>query len=65
MEVLKTGTTIEDEFETLKQNYANYDFFFLHIKGTDAAGEDGDFDRKVKLIEQIDKALPGLISLEP
>ena len=65
MEVLETGTTIEDEFMTLKQNYAKYDFFYLHIKQTDAAGEDGDFDRKVKIIEQIDSALSELISLEP
>jgi len=65
MEVLETGTTIEDEFVTLKQNYANYDFFFLHIKGTDSAGEDGDFDRKVRIIEQVDNALPNLISIEP
>jgi len=65
MEVLETGTTIEDEFATLKQNYANYDFFFLHIKWTDSAGEDGNFDRKVKIIEQVDKALPNLISIEP
>ena len=64
MEVLETGTTIEDEFATLKQNYTNYDFFFLHIKGTDSAGEDGDFDRKVRVIEEVDNALPSLTGLE-
>ncbi len=65
MEVLETGTSIEDEFKILIQNYARYDFFFLHIKGTDSAGEDGDFDRKVKIIEQVDKALAELMSLQP
>ena len=65
MEVLEAGTDIEDEFLTVKRNYANYDFFFLHVKGADAAGEDGDFDRKVSVIEQVDNALAGLISLKP
>ena len=65
MEVLKTGPTIEDEFTTLKQNYANYDFFFLHIKPADNAGEDGDFDRRVKVFEQFDSILPELTKLEP
>jgi 2,3-bisphosphoglycerate-independent phosphoglycerate mutase len=65
MQVLETGTTIEDELTTLEQNYANYNFFFIHIKETDSAGEDGDFDRKVRIIEQVDKALPRLMSLEP
>ena len=65
MKVLSTGTTIADELETLKQNYADYDFFYLHVKGADAAGEDGDFDRKVQTIEQVDNALPHLTSLEP
>ena len=65
MEVLKTGATIEDEFTTLKQNYANYDFFFLHIKPADNAGEDGDFDRRVKIIEQFDSIVPELTKLEP
>jgi 2,3-bisphosphoglycerate-independent phosphoglycerate mutase len=65
MKVLSTGTSVEDEFNTLKQNFADYDFFFVHIKGSDAAGEDGDFDRKVRVIEQVDKALPELISLKP
>jgi 2,3-bisphosphoglycerate-independent phosphoglycerate mutase len=65
MKVLETGTAIEEEFDTLKRHYADYDFFFLHIKGTDAAGEDGDFKRKVSVIEQVDRALPALTSLEP
>jgi 2,3-bisphosphoglycerate-independent phosphoglycerate mutase len=65
MQVLETGASIKQEFATLKQNYNNYDFFFVHIKETDSAGEDGDFDRKVKIIEEVDKALPTLTSLEP
>jgi len=65
MEVLETGTSIADEFMTLARNYDSYDYFFLHIKGTDAAGEDGDFDRKVAVIEEFDRALPGLLKLEP
>jgi 2,3-bisphosphoglycerate-independent phosphoglycerate mutase len=65
MEVARTGTTLEDEFKTLKQNYGKYDFFFLHVKWTDTAGEDGDFARKVKVLEQIDAALPTLTNLKP
>jgi 2,3-bisphosphoglycerate-independent phosphoglycerate mutase len=65
MTVAKTGTTLEEEFETLKDNYKNYDFFFLHVKWTDTAGEDGDFARKVKVLEQIDAQLPSLTALKP
>lgn len=65
MEILQTGTTIEDEFMTLKQYYTDYDFFFLHIKPADNAGEDGDFVRRVKIFEQVDNALAELIRLEP
>ena len=65
MDVLETGASIEDEFNTLTQNYSDFDFFFVHVKGTDSAGEDGDFDRKVRLIEEVDSALPELISLQP
>ncbi len=65
MDVLQTGTSIEDEIATLKQEYANYDYFFLHIKGADAAGEDGDFDRKVRVIEEVDRALPSLMDVKP
>jgi 2,3-bisphosphoglycerate-independent phosphoglycerate mutase len=56
---------VEDEFKTLKENYNKYDFFFLHVKWTDTAGEDGNFARKVKVLEEIDAALPTLTALKP
>jgi 2,3-bisphosphoglycerate-independent phosphoglycerate mutase len=65
MSVAKTGTTLEDEFKTLKENYDKYDFFFLHVKWTDTAGEDADFARKVKVVEEVDAALPMLTALKP
>ena len=30
------------------------------MKGSDKAGEDGDFERKVDIIERVDKVLPAL-----
>ncbi|MCJ7572457.1 MAG: 2,3-bisphosphoglycerate-independent phosphoglycerate mutase [Candidatus Thermoplasmatota archaeon] len=65
MDLLETGQTIEDEFKTLEENWDKYDFFFLHIKKTDSYGEDGDFDSKVKVIEQVDKLIPRLMNLNP
>jgi 2,3-bisphosphoglycerate-independent phosphoglycerate mutase len=65
MEILGSGNSIEEEFIALGQYYADYDFFFLHIKQTDTAGEDGDFWRKVQAIEEVDAALPRLINLQP
>jgi 2,3-bisphosphoglycerate-independent phosphoglycerate mutase len=65
MEILQTGSTTEQEFGTLTKHYADFDFFFLHVKGADAAGEDGDFERKVKVIEEVDRALPVLLKLQP
>jgi len=65
MEVVDSGDSIEEEFKALEQHYAAYDFFFLHVKQADAAGEDGDFLRKVQVIEEVDAALPRLLDLEP
>ena len=42
----------------------NYDFLFLHFKGADSLGEDGDYKGKVKFIEKIDKAIKPLVSLK-
>lgn len=57
MDVLKTGTTVADEFATLKEVWNDYDFFFLHVKKTDSNGEDGNRDGKIKVIEETDAAL--------
>ena len=65
MDVLPTGSTMDEEFRTLALNYEKYDFFFLHIKGADSAGEDGDFARKVAVIEELDSFLPRLTTLNP
>jgi 2,3-bisphosphoglycerate-independent phosphoglycerate mutase len=65
MRILKTGETVFDEVKTLKENFINYNFFFMHIKGTDKAGEDGDQPQKVKSIEEFDKILPTIVSLKP
>jgi 2,3-bisphosphoglycerate-independent phosphoglycerate mutase len=62
---LPTGSTFSDEIKTVKEHYNEFDFFFVHIKALDAAGEDGDFDRKVKILEDTDKTLPELLSLQP
>jgi 2,3-bisphosphoglycerate-independent phosphoglycerate mutase len=59
------GSTVQDEFRTLASYYDKHDFFFIHIKWTDSAGEDGDFQRKVEIIEQVDAALPMVTSLKP
>jgi len=65
MDLLKTGDSVEDEFETLKKNWDSYDFFFLHVKKTDSYGEDGDFESKVKEIEKVDSLLPRITDLNP
>jgi 2,3-bisphosphoglycerate-independent phosphoglycerate mutase len=65
MELLKEGEGIAGEFETLRENWDHHDFFFLHVKPTDAAGEDGDFGRKAAVIEEVDAQIPDLLDLSP
>ncbi len=65
MIVLPTGTGLADEFGTLKSSYGEHDFFFIHVKKTDSSGEDGNFDDKVSVIEEVDRLLPRATELEP
>jgi 2,3-bisphosphoglycerate-independent phosphoglycerate mutase len=64
MDVLKTGATFADEIETLKAHWDAYDFFFIHFKRADAAGEDGDFQEKVAALEEIDTYVETLHAMQ-
>jgi 2,3-bisphosphoglycerate-independent phosphoglycerate mutase len=67
MDVLPVaGETVEDEVETLRTHWNEYDYFFFHVKKTDSAGEDGDFERKASVIEHVDEiVVPALVDLDP
>jgi 2,3-bisphosphoglycerate-independent phosphoglycerate mutase len=65
MQAVRTGDTVADEISALESVYGQFDFFFVHVKKTDSAGEDGNFDRKVAIIEEADALLPRLLSLKP
>jgi len=56
-----SGETPAEEFAALKSIWADYDFFFVHVKKTDSMGEDGNFDGK----GSVDQALPELLALKP
>ena len=59
-------STIPDEVTSLEKAWQeDYDFFFLHVKGTDSAGEDGDEARKAAVIEAFDAELPRIRALKP
>ncbi len=63
MEVLPTGQSFADELSAVEENFDNHDFFFLHYKPADAAGEDGDFDAKVRVLEDLDAFIPRLLEI--
>jgi 2,3-bisphosphoglycerate-independent phosphoglycerate mutase len=54
-----------DAVEELQRSWDEYDFFYLHLKGTDSAGEDGDFERKCLEIERVDATIPAIRALNP
>lgn len=65
MKVAEGLSTVEEEISALQANYDKYDFFYIHVKATDSRGEDGKFDDKVKVIEEVDKLIPEIRNLNP
>jgi 2,3-bisphosphoglycerate-independent phosphoglycerate mutase len=65
MEIAAQTDSIEEEFSVLQKNFPKYDFFFVHVKPTDSRGEDGNFDAKVKVIEEVDALVPMITDLGP
>lgn len=65
MNVCESAESFSAKAATVREAWNEHDFFFVHVKGTDSAGEDGDFNRKVSEIEEIDRQLPELLDLGP
>lgn len=65
MDVLGHAKGLEDQLGILADAWSDYDYFFLHHKGTDSAGEDGDRARKIAAIEALDAVVPDLRRLGP
>ncbi len=65
MDVKDEPANYEEAVAILKKHYSDYQFFFFHVKETDLAGEDGNFEEKVKAIEYVDRIVPEIAGLNP
>jgi 2,3-bisphosphoglycerate-independent phosphoglycerate mutase len=65
MKKIEGPQTISEQFARYLAEYDQHDYFFIHYKYTDKAGEDGDFEAKKKAIEEFDAALPILLQKKP
>ena len=64
-EVLGPPADLAGELALLDAHLADADFFFLHHKDADAAGEDGNRAAKIAAIERLDAVVPDLLALGP
>ncbi|MFQ5720875.1 MAG: 2,3-bisphosphoglycerate-independent phosphoglycerate mutase [Candidatus Aminicenantales bacterium] len=52
-------------FSTVAEIFNDFNFFYVHVKKTDSAGEDGHYQAKKAVIEEVDAHLPRLLRLHP
>jgi 2,3-bisphosphoglycerate-independent phosphoglycerate mutase len=57
--------TVADEFGILEKVWNEHDFFFVHVKKTDSYGEDGNFEGRIKVLEEVDPLISRLRALNP
>ena len=65
MDVLGQPADLDAQLDVLRDAWGDHDYFFLHHKYTDSAGEDGDRPRKIAAIERLDAVVPELRELAP
>jgi 2,3-bisphosphoglycerate-independent phosphoglycerate mutase len=65
MKKIEGPTSIKEEMTAATDALRAHDFVFVHVKPTDMAGEDGNFDAKVAAIEEADSALSVLMKSRP
>lgn len=65
MDTLEGPASLQEKFAIARDHWDDYDFFFIHKKSVDSRGEDGDFEAKMRSIEEADEQLQGLLDLDP
>lgn len=65
MEVLPKAAGLDDQVTLLRNHWEQYDYFFVHHKPADSAGEDGNFEAKVAAIEALDAIIPAIVEQQP
>ena len=61
MEMPPTPPSLSEFPAAVRAAREGHDFLFVHVKYTDKAGEDGDFERKMAVVEEVDRLLPDLL----
>lgn len=65
MEGARVPDSDSETVDVLESDFDAFDFHFVHFKAMDSRGEDGDFDAKVKAIENVDALIPRIEALKP
>ncbi|MEX2430417.1 MAG: 2,3-bisphosphoglycerate-independent phosphoglycerate mutase [Dehalococcoidia bacterium] len=65
MKALATGGDFHAEIETLQAHWAEHNFFYLHYKDVDIAGESQGFRVKKRALEVLDESVPQILGLKP
>jgi len=65
MDIAPVSQNLSTQIDELENSWDKYSFFFMHIKETDACGEDGNFEGKVAAIEETDALLPRITKMNP
>lgn len=59
----KPDTNINAKIQVVQSQLEHYDFLFLHLKGTDACAEDGDFTAKKEYLERADREFEPIVRI--
>ena len=54
---------LEEQISVVRDRWADFDYFFIHFKKTDAAGEDGNFEAKYHALQEFDAKVSELLGL--
>ena len=65
MDVLGRPADLVEQLEILRQHWNDYDYFFLHHKYTDSAGEDGDRPRRSRRSSSSTRSCPSCARSPP